>query len=275
MSARDLNEALDAVARPLRGLSGLARLLPAVAGGIGCAAAAAWLVRGGVLGGPVTVLSLWALVTLLLVAGLVAARHAIRSLGPWHVAEELEARGAWRRGALTTVLDGAAPGTSETLHRAAGAERADEVRGRAAEALAPAMAMQARRARLAAGMLLVGGVALAMAQPLRGAPVRLWQPITAWRALTAPVRLTARDSSVVRGVGATLSLEAVGQTRAVLSTRSPGEAWHREEVALDAEGRATITTPPLAADLTARLEAGDAHPVMWSCGFASPPSSVH
>jgi hypothetical protein len=256
MSARDLNEALDAVARPLRGLSGLARLLPAVAGGIGCAAAAAWLVRGGVLGGPVTVLSLWALVTLLLVAGLVAARHAIRSLGPWHVAEELEARGAWRRGALTTVLDGAAPGTSETLHRAAGAERADEVRGRAAEALAPAMAMQARRARLAAGMLLVGGVALAMAQPLRGAPVRLWQPITAWRALTAPVRLTARDSSVVRGVGATLSLEAVGQTRAVLSTRSPGEAWHREEVALDAEGRATITTPPLAADLTARLEAG-------------------
>lgn len=256
MSARALSDALDTVARPLRGLSGLARLLPALAGGIGCAALAAWLVRGGVLGGPVTVLLLWALVVTLLLVGVLAARRAIRSLGPWRVAEALETQGAWRRGALTTVLDGAAPGTSESLHEAAGTERASEVRGRAAEALAPAVAVQAQRARIAAGMLFVAGIALALAQPLRGAPVRLWQPVTAWRALTAPVRLSARDSSVARGTGATLSLEAVGQRRAVLSTRSPGEAWRREEIALDADGRATITTPPLTADLTARLAAG-------------------
>jgi hypothetical protein len=256
MSAQHLREALDVAARPLRGLSGLARLLPAVAGGVGCAAVAAWLVRGGVLDGPVTVLLLWAVVAVVLAAGLVAARHAIRALGPWHVAEELEARGAWRRGALTTVLDGAAPGTSAMLHGAADAARAAEVQSRAADALGPVLAVQSRRARLAAGLVLVGGVALVLAQPLRGAPLRLWQPITAWRALTAPVRLVARDSSVARGDAATLSLEAVGQRRAVLSTRSPGEAWRRVEIALDADGRATVTTPPLAAELTARLEAG-------------------
>ncbi len=256
MTPNALHDALDLVARPLRGLSGLARLLPAVAGVMSASALVAWLVRTGVLGGPITVLLFWAFALLLLAAGLVAARRAIRALGPWQVASELEAAGAWRRGALTTVLDRTAPGTSTTLHQAANEARAEDVRGRASHALAPMLAVQQRRARLAAGVFGLGAVALAMAQPLQGATTRLWAPGAAWHALTAPVRLVARDTLVQRGRVATLDLEAPGQRTAVLMTRSPGEAWHHDTLALDVAGRAVVTTGPLAAELLARVEAG-------------------
>ncbi len=237
-------------------MSGLARLVPAVAAIVSAAALTAWLLRMGVVGGPLLVLGFWLACAGFLLAGFVAARRAIRSLGPWHVAAELESIGAWRRGALTTLLDPAAAGTSTQLHDAAGQARAEEVRQAATAALAPAIERQRALARGALGVVAVAIIALVAVRPLEGTPARLWQPITAWRALTTPVRLTARNPNVVRGEIAVLELEAIGQQRATLLTRSPGEPWRSEEILLDADGRAVVESAPLAADLVARLEAG-------------------
>lgn len=256
MSNAPLERALDEAARPLRGLSGLARLLPALAAIVGGAALAAWLMRAGVSIGPVAILLGWLLALALLVAGVLVARRAIAALGPWHIAARLEADGAWRHGALTTVLDGAVAGTSEALHRAADAARADEVRTRGLDALAPAVAVERHRARIAAALLVVGLAALMVAQPLRGTSARLWQPIDAWRNLTAPVTLVPEDSVVARGARARLQVVAVGQRWAVVKTRSAGEAWREDTLALDADGRGQLDTPPLGADLVARAEAG-------------------
>lgn len=251
-----LARALDGAARSLRGMSGLARMIPAIAAATAAAALAAWLLRLGLLGGPLLVLGFWLVSASCIVAGLLTARRAIRRLGPWHVAAELEALGAWRRGALTTLLDLPAPGTSAQLHDAAGMVRAEEVRTNALTALAPVIAQQRVTARRAMGVVSLAIVVLVAARPLDGTPARLWQPVSAWRALTAPVRLSARETTVVRGASAVLELEAVGQQRARLMTRSPGEPWRSEEVQLDAEGRAVVESAPLAADLVARLEAG-------------------
>ncbi len=256
MSDAPLEQALDEAARPLRGLSGLACLLPALAAIVAGAALAAWLARAGVLPGPMVILAGWLLAAVLLVVGVMTARRAIAALGRWHVAAHLESDGAWRQGALTTVLDGAVAGTSDALHRAAGLARADEVRARALDALAPALAVQRHRARVAVAVLLVGAVALGVARPLRGATARLWSPVAAWQSLTAPVHLAAADSVVARGARATLLVEAVGQRTAVVVTRSAGEAWHQDTIALDADGRGRLETPPLGADLVARAEAG-------------------
>ena len=256
MSDAPLEQALDEAARPLRGLSGLARVLPAIAAVASGAALVAWLTRAGVVVAPITILVGWLVALSLLAAGVITARRAIAALGPWHVAAQLEADGAWRQGALTTVLDGSVAGTSDVLHRAAGVARAEEVRTRALHALGPALATERHRARIASAILAVGVVALAVAQPLRGAPARLWRPVEAWRSLTAPVRLTVADSIVARGSKATLLVEAVGQRSAVVVTRSAGEAWRQDTIALDADGHGQLETPPLGADLVARAEAG-------------------
>ena len=134
-----LETALDEVARPLRGMRGLARLLIGFASALALAAGAAWLARAGLLAGPLPVLLLWVLGPLLCVAELVAARQAVRRLGPWHVGALLERFGTWRLGSLTTVLDAPAPGTSASFHVAAIARRAAEVLERAPAELAPAI----------------------------------------------------------------------------------------------------------------------------------------
>ena len=256
MSDDPLGDALDEVARPLRGLSGLWRVLAGVAAAFAVLAVAAWLIRGDVAGAPAWILAAWIAVVSLLTAGMVLARRSIGSLGPWHIADHLEAMGAWRHGALTTVLDPPAAGTSAALHAAAAQTQATDVEARGAEALRPAVDKQARWARLAAGIAAGGMLALAAAGPLQGTTARLWDPVGAWHALTAPVRLAARTPSVARGESAMLDLTANGQRHATLLTRSPGEAWQRRDVRLDASGQATITTPPLSAELVARLEAG-------------------
>ncbi|MES1259653.1 MAG: hypothetical protein ABUL71_03590, partial [Gemmatimonadota bacterium] len=219
-------------------------------------AAAAWLVRVGWLSAPAWILAAWLVIVAIVIASLVLARRAIANLGPWHVGEHLETTGAWRRGAITTVLDPPAGNTSASLHAAAAELRAGEVATRGAAALAPAIGAQWRASRRAAVLLGVALAGLIAARPLTGAPARIWNPIGAWRALVAPVRLAARRSSVARGESVTLDLTAIGRQRATLYTRAPGEAWHTTEVALDANGNASYTTAPLAADLVARLEAG-------------------
>ena len=256
MPASTLDQALDAIARPLRGLSGLARLLVGVATAAVVFAIAAWLARAGWLTGPEGILVAWLLIALALVVSFVLARRAIGVLGPWHVGRELEASGAWRHGALTTVLDAPATGTSPALHEAAALLRAKEVTSRGPDALLPAMRRQRHRSRQAVGVLLFALVGLVAARPVTGAPALLWHPVGAWRALIAPVRLHARNATVARGEPAVLDLTVIGHRHATLFTRAPGEPWRTADVVLDADGNASVTTLPLAADLVARVEAG-------------------
>lgn len=256
MDEAPLVDALDRIARPLRGLSGLARLLAGIAAAAGVFALVAWAARTGLASGPVWILAAWLSIVVILAASFVLARRAIRALGPWHVGRDLETTGAWRHGALTTVLDAPASGTSASLHQAASAMRAQEVATRGSAALAPALARQRQFSRNAAVLLVLALIGLVAARPATGAPSRLWHPVGAWQALVAPVRLHAVRAMVARGEPAILEITAIGHRRATLYSRAPGESWHTTEVALDADGRATFTTPPLGADLVARVEAG-------------------
>ena len=251
-----LKSALDLVARPLRGLSGLARVLAGLAAAVSAFTVAAWLARIDWLTAPEWILVVWLFTVVILSASFMLARRAIAALGPWHLGEQLERTGGWRHGALTTVLDTPAAGTSESLHAAAATIRAEEVTRRAPAVLATAIGEERRRSRRAAGVLAVALVGLLAARPVTGAPARLWHPLGAWRALVAPVRLSARSATIARGEGVTLDLVAIGHRHATLYTRAPGEAWRTTEVALDIDGNAVFITPPLAADLVARVEAG-------------------
>src|SRR5690606_40273338 len=58
------------------------------------------------------------------------AQRRDRAFGDEPIARHLEATGTWRRGALTSLLEPAATGTSEPLHRAADQERKNVVKGR-------------------------------------------------------------------------------------------------------------------------------------------------
>ncbi|MEP6590511.1 MAG: hypothetical protein ABJC19_04940 [Gemmatimonadota bacterium] len=256
MSNGPLDRALEGAGSPLRGMSGLARALAGVAVAVLVLAITAWRLRVAGDGAPAWVLGGWVLMAGSLVVGVMAARRAIRTLGPWHIARRLEATGGWRRGSLTTVLDPIAAGTSSALHVAAATEAAAGVDARGTEALRPAVQTQARRTRLAAVVATGGLLALVAAGPLRGSAAGIWHPVHAWRAMVAPVRLQTRSTSVARGERATFELVAYGQRRAILLTRAPGERWQAHEVALDASGQATYVTPPLAAEIVARLEAG-------------------
>ena len=92
-------------------------ILAGVAAAFAVLAVAAWLIRGDVAGAPAWILAVWIAVVSLLTAGMVLARRSIGSLGPWHIADHLEAMGAWRHGALTTVLDPPAAGGPADLAR--------------------------------------------------------------------------------------------------------------------------------------------------------------
>lgn len=255
MSRDPLDQALEGAGRPLRGMSGLSRLAAGVAGAIVVLAVAAWLLRIE-WGGAAWIIVAWLAIAAVLGLGFFFARRSIRELGPWHIAEHLEASGEWRRGALTTVLDPLAAGTSPALHAAAAEAQASEVSARAEQVLRPAVSVQAHRARVAAAVGAGALLALIAAGPLSGATARIWNPVGAFRALLAPVRLAAKATTVARGERATFDLVAYGQRRAALLTRAPGEEWQSRDVALDDDGHAIVTTEPLTAELVARLEAG-------------------
>lgn len=256
MSDNPLDGALDAAGAALRGMTGLARMLAGVAGAVLVLAIAAWRLRAADGVAPVWVLAAWAVGSALLLAGAIAARHAIRGLGPWSIADRLEATGDWRRGALTTVLDPIVAGTSSALHLAAAQDAATDVEARAADALRPSIRLQAQRSRVIAAVGAGALLALVAAGPLSGRAAGIWRPDSAWRALVAPVRLRARSTAVARGERATFELTAFGKRHATLLTRAPGERWQSQDVALDANGHATFVTPPLSAEIVARLEAG-------------------
>ncbi|MGH7523752.1 MAG: hypothetical protein ACREK8_05560 [Gemmatimonadales bacterium] len=256
MPGRSLAESLEAVARPLRGLSGMVWMIAGASGAAAVFAVVAWLARAGWMTAPVWVLLAWLLSIAMVFAGVFAARAALGRFGPWEIGRRLEESGGWRRGSLTTTLERPAEGTSGALHASAASRRADDVLDRGPAVLGPATRRARSVARRGAAMLALALIGLAAARPATGAPATIWHPVAAWRAMVAPVRLTARATTVDRGERGTLDLTAIGHRRAVLFMRSPGEAWRTASVMLDANGQATFTTPPLAAELVARVEAG-------------------
>lgn len=250
-----LQAALRRVAAPWRRWRATSLALSAVALALALTAVGAWLARLGA-ASPEMVLLWWVLVPSVVLAGVAWCVTAVRRLGPVAVGAALESDGGFRRGALTTVLESEAVGTSVALHRRAVADRTGEVLARGGESLTAATVRQrgrSWRALVAAGAALL---LLLAADPTGTAVARLWNPAEAWSAITAPVQISTLTPTVDRGARAVLEVTAPGWRRAVLALRAPGEGWHRQDITLDGSGRARITTDPLAADLVARAEVG-------------------
>ncbi|MFL5402916.1 MAG: DUF4175 family protein [Gemmatimonadales bacterium] len=256
MTAPATYGALQRLGRPIRSRSWAgwgALALGSVALLLG---AVAWGVRLGWISAPYWVLMAWvlALVALVMIGYLGFGTHA--RLSTPSLAARLEELGAWRRGTLTSLLDGAASGTSGGLLEAADRTHADELERRGAAAAEPVI--RPVRAILIAGTvcLLAGILAFTSADPINGAAAALWHPRRAWEATVAPVRLRATSQLVDRGQPAELELEALGRKAATLWLRAPGEAWKPRGVRLDSLGHATVLTAPLESDLFARLTSG-------------------
>ncbi len=251
-----LREALDHSATPLRRATALRRLAPGVVAALAVLALAAWLLRLG-WGSPARlVLAGWLLALVALVSALVVARRAVTALAAGAVARRLERAGAWRFGSLSTLLDPPLADTSMALHALAAEQQSARVAGEAAAVLDPEVADARLRVVRLAGVALVLLAMLALARPIGGAAAMLWRPWDAVRALVVPVQLATDTPVVDRGATVQLRIDALGQRRATLFTRAPGEGWQEREVTLDAGGHAVVETAPLDADLVARVTAG-------------------
>ncbi len=256
MTAAATHGALQRLARPLRTLSGTGW----VALGLGTAAVLlgswAWAVRLGWLSAPYWVLLAWIMaLAALAVIGFLAWRAHAR-LSTKRVAGRLEELGGWRRGALTSLLDTIADGTSGALLAQADQAQALDIGERGSAAIEP-IAHGVRVLTLAGIVCLAaGGAAFTSAGPVKGVAAALWHPHRAWAATVAPVRIRAAQDLVDRGQPVELHLEALGRKTAMLWLRAPGEAWKPRGVRLDSLGRATVSSGPLQSDMYARLTSG-------------------
>jgi hypothetical protein len=213
-------------------------------------------VRLGRLEAPYWVLLAWCAALALLAAAAWAGWGALGRLSAGGVAARLEELGAWRRGALTALLDRSAPGTSESLLALADREQADDVARRGRDAAEP-LARPVRILGLAGLAVLVAGVAaFGSAGPLTGPAAALWHPRRAWEATVAPVRIRIVREVVDRGDSTAFVVEALGRRTATLWLRSPGEGWRPRGVRLDSLGQASVGTGPLHSDLFARVTSG-------------------
>ncbi|HET6579356.1 MAG TPA: hypothetical protein VFG66_13605 [Gemmatimonadales bacterium] len=248
--------ALRRLARPLRARAAAGWVALALGGGALVLGAAAWAVRIGWLEAPYWVLAAWGAVTALLAGAAYGAWSLRGRLSAGGIAGRLEELGAWRRGALTTLLDRSAAGTSDVLLALADRVQADAVASRGPAAAAP-LARPVRALGLAGlGVLVAGVAAFGSAGPVHGPAAALWHPRRAWAATLAPLRLRPAQAVVDRGDSTELALEAFGRRNATLWLRAPGEGWRPRPVRLDSLGRATVTTGPLQSDLSARLTSG-------------------
>ncbi|HET9038966.1 MAG TPA: hypothetical protein VFN40_02285 [Gemmatimonadales bacterium] len=248
--------ALQRLARPLR----VGAVLGWMAVALGAAAlllgAAAWMVGLGWMEAPWWVLVAWAAVGAVGAGAVWLVWNARTRLSVGGVAGGLEELGAWRRGALTALLDRSAAGTSPALLELADRVQADEVVRRGVAAAEP-LARPVRALGLAGlGALALGLAAFGSAGPVHGPAAALWHPRRAWEATIAPVRIRAARGVVDRGDSTALELEAFGRRHATLWLRSPGEGWRPSGVALDSTGHARVTTGALQSDLFARLTSG-------------------
>ncbi|HUR94125.1 MAG TPA: hypothetical protein VMY76_06050 [Gemmatimonadales bacterium] len=256
MTAQATSLALKQLARPIRARAGIGWAALALGTMALLLGAAAWAVRLGWIDAPYWVLAAWCAAALAFGAALYWAWRGQAGLSAGGVAGRLEELGAWRRGALTALLDPSAAGTSGALLQLADRQQADEVRRRGAQAAEP-IARPVRTLGLAGlAMLGVGITAFGSAGPLDGPAAALWHPRRAWEATVAPVRVRAARDVVDRGDSTTLDLEAFGRRTATLWLRAPGEGWRPRQVRLDSLGRAHVGTGALQSDLFARLTGG-------------------
>jgi hypothetical protein len=256
VSTAATRDALEELARPLTrrvAAGGGALALGLLLVGLG---AAAWLARLEVVRALWWVPAAWVVALGLAGAAAIAVRRRLRGLGAASLAGELEARGAWRLGALTGMLQPAAAGVSGELHAAADRARAADLAARGGEEVAPFAARARRGTRAGAMTLLAGAVTLMAAGPGRS-PVRmLWHPAEAVGLALAPIRIEASASSLDRGDSVALTVSASGRREAVLWLRAPGEAWHPTALALDSAGLARTVIGPLTTDLFAHATTG-------------------
>jgi hypothetical protein len=219
-------------------------------------ASAAWIVRLGGLDAPYWVLLAWAAALVVLVTIAFFAARALARLSAGGVAGGLEGSGAWRRGALSTLLEDSAAGTSDSLLAWADRAQAQDVAQRGASVVEP-LARPVRVFALAGlAVLGLGLSAFVSAGPVRGPAAALWHPRRAWEATIAPVRIRAARPVVDRGDSTTLELDAFGRRTATLWLRAPGEGWRPRRVSLDSLGHAALSTGPLQSDVFARLTSG-------------------
>jgi hypothetical protein len=251
-----LRDELTRRAAPLRSAGAVGRLVPAAAVALGALAVAAWLIRLGWGGAPFWVLAAWLVAMAALAIGWWQVRRVLLGLSAEGIAHRLESDGGWRRGSLTTLLGQTAAGTSPELHRLAEEREAMAVADRASAVLAPEVHRLRARSRRLVAIIAVGAAVLIAARPLDGAVGMLFRPWLAWNALSAPIGLTTDTPVVERGEVARLRISAFGQREAVLSLRAPGEPWRDQTIALDDAGQAAFETPPLEAEVVARVRAG-------------------
>lgn len=247
---------LDRLSRPLARREQGARLALAIGVGLAALGVAAWGSRLAVFRSTAWVPAAWAAaIALVALLGWLAwrswDRYSVRN-----IAGILEQCGEWRAGSLRALLDHAAPGTSTGLLQHADAARGSEVARRGHAALEPVRRPLTRRLLLSSGALLGAILVLGSAEPWRAPASTLWHPFAALRDVTEPVRLTANRAEVARGEAVTLTLEAPGRRSAILRTRSAGEAWSDEQIALDSTGRASVVTRPLRTELHAQAVSG-------------------
>jgi len=247
---------LDRLARPLAAANRAAWAALALGSALLLLGAMAWIARLGLMNAPYWVLVAWALVAISVTLVGWSALRGASAYSTDGLASWLEERSTWRTGALTSLLQAAAPGTSGPLLAAADVHSAADLDARGRDALEPVRRPLGARVRAGVLALVLGLGALGSAGPVSGPAAALWHPARAWEMTTSPVRITASASEIARGDSVTLELEAIGRRQAVLWTRAPGESWQAAAVVLDSSGRATRVIGPLRSDLHARLTSG-------------------
>ena len=251
----DTARLLGRLAAPLRAWPAIALAATASSGGVAALAVAAWAARVGRVEGGAWVGVTWGMVLLAALAGGWGLRRLRHRTTAAAAARMLEGTGAWRQGALTSLLTRPAEGTSPDLLADADRRSAAALAERAPAILAPTVGRLRRRGLLALGLLAGVTLVLGAARPGRGRAALLWDPRGAWLAATAPIRVAGPDTAVDRGTRVRLALEAVGHRAATLWLRAPGEAWRPVPVTLDPAGRGSYETAPLEVGLFARLTA--------------------
>jgi len=249
--------ALEQVARPLRLRRNAAWIVAALGATLLLLGVTAWLARLDVIRTLAWVPAAWIGAALLSAAAVWGRPRAVAGLGARSLAEWLEQSGAWRLGALRSLLERSQLGSSAELAQAADAASAVTVGERASAALGPLDERLSRELRWGLALLAVGLVALATSGPLRGPGAVLWHPVRAWRAVVSPVQLRASADSVDRGTPVTLTVTTYGRREATLWLRSPGESWRETPLTLDANGVASHVIPALETDLFARVSSGE------------------
>lgn len=256
MTRTHTERALVAAARPLRhslvwlGTVGAGAVLALVL------AIAAWSARAGVVHSPIWVPAAWVLAfAAALVCGLLAwrAAHGFRA-SP--LAGRLEGKGVWRAGALRSLLQPPAEGTSSGLLAAADDLTARDLTERAPGALEPERRHLGRLLRFAAVSIVLGAGLLGAAGVRRGPAALLWRPGHALAMVVSPLRLEAGTTTVKAGDSVALLVIAPGRRSVTLWTRSPGTTWAAIPLALDSAGRATRSSGPLTEALFAHVTEG-------------------